>query len=159
LAVNFHGGTRSMGLMLASAAPIRVGFGHHAHSYLYSAKIPRAQEILGDERPVHTVEHLASAMFWMGVPRAEIPPARLFAPGLALVDRPYAVIHPFAARADKAWPAERFLTVANRLRERAGLESVFIGGPSDDFAPFIGFRQLRNAPLSDVKRVMCAAQL
>src|ERR1700675_2804589 len=29
LAINFHGGTRSMGLMLASAAPLRAGFGHH----------------------------------------------------------------------------------------------------------------------------------
>src|SRR5438105_10527286 len=32
LAINFHGGTRSIGLMLASAASLRVGFGHHAHS-------------------------------------------------------------------------------------------------------------------------------
>src|SRR5437016_13855447 len=75
LAINFHGGTRSMALMLASAASLRVGFGHHAHSYLYSAKIPRAQEIVGVERPVHTAEHLASAMFWLGVPRTAVPRA------------------------------------------------------------------------------------
>src|SRR5260370_9700654 len=65
LAINFHDGTRSMGLMLTSAA-VRVGFGHHTHSYLYSAKIPRAHQILGVDRPVHTPEHFAAAIFWMG---------------------------------------------------------------------------------------------
>ena len=75
--LNLHGGTRSMWLTAASGAEINAGFAHHAYSFLYSAKIPRAQEILGEERPVHTAEHLASAMFWMGVPRTEIPRARL----------------------------------------------------------------------------------
>ena len=48
-------------------------------AFLYSHRIPRAQEILGIERRVHTAEHLASAMFWMGVPQSEIPRAKLFA--------------------------------------------------------------------------------
>jgi ADP-heptose:LPS heptosyltransferase len=159
LAINFHGGTRSVGLMLASAAPLRAGFGHHAHSYLYSEKIPRAQEIFGVERPVHTAEHLASAMFWMGVPRAEIPRAKLFAAGPSPVAGAYAVIHPFASRADKAWPAERFVAVADHLRANAGLESVFVGGPFDDLAPFAQFRTFRDAPLAEVKRLMSAAHL
>ena len=79
MALNFHGGSRSMWLTAASGAEIRAGFAHHAYSFLYNAKIPRAQEILGEERRVHTAEHLASAMFWMGVPRTEIPRARLSA--------------------------------------------------------------------------------
>src|SRR5580704_1403122 len=54
LTLNLHGGTRSMVLTMASGAGIRAGFGHHRHSFLYSAKIPRAQEILREERPVHT---------------------------------------------------------------------------------------------------------
>jgi ADP-heptose:LPS heptosyltransferase len=159
LAINFHGGTRSIGLMLASAAPVRAGFGHHAHSYLYSAKIPRAQEILGVERAVHTAEHLASAMFWMGVPRVEIPRAKLFAAGPSPVPGAYAVIHPFASRADKAWPADGFVAVADHLRTRAGLEAVFVGGPTDDLSPFARFRTFHNAPLAELKRVMSAAQL
>src|SRR5260370_32398048 len=57
LAINFHGGTRSMGLMLTSAAA-REGFGHHTHRDLYSAKIPRAQAVMGLERPLHTAEPL-----------------------------------------------------------------------------------------------------
>jgi ADP-heptose:LPS heptosyltransferase len=77
LTLNLHGGTRSMALTMASRAGIRAGFAHHAYSLLYTARIPRAQEILGVERKVHTAEHIASAMFWMGVPPSEIPRARL----------------------------------------------------------------------------------
>ena len=76
LVLNLHGGTRSMMMTLASGARYRAGFGHHRYGFVYSHKIPRAQEILAAERPVHTAEHLASAMFWMGVPQQEIPPGK-----------------------------------------------------------------------------------
>jgi ADP-heptose:LPS heptosyltransferase len=79
VALNLHGGTRSMALTMASRAAVRAGFAHHAYSLLYNVRIPRAQEILGVERKVHTAEHIASAMFWIGVPQTEIPRARLFA--------------------------------------------------------------------------------
>jgi len=79
MVLNLHGGSRSMWMTLASGAKLKVGFGHHRYSWIYSHKIPRAQEILGEERPVHTAEHLASAMFWLGVTRTEIPRARLIA--------------------------------------------------------------------------------
>src|ERR1051325_2059724 len=77
--INLHGGTRSMILTAQSRARLRAGFAHHRYSFLYTDKIPTAQEILGVDRKVHTVEHLASAMFWLGVPRTEIPRAKLFA--------------------------------------------------------------------------------
>src|SRR5262249_51407175 len=93
LALNFHGGTRSMLMTLRSR--FRAGFGHHSGSLIYTHRIPRAQEILGIERPVHTAEHLASAMFWMGVPQTEIPRAKLFA---APFEKRRTVIHPFASR-------------------------------------------------------------
>jgi len=159
LAINFHGGTRSVKLMLASAAPLRAGFGHHAYSYLYSAKIPRAQEILGVDRAVHTAEHLASAMFWMGVPRVEIPRAKLFAKELLQIDRAYAVIHPFASRADKAWPAERFLAVAEHLRVRARMDAVFVGGAMDVLAPFGRYCTYSGTPLPELKNLISGAQL
>src|SRR5262245_13979482 len=79
LVLNLHGGTRSMWLTLASGVRYSAGFAHHRYSFIYSHKIPRAQEILGVERPVHTAEHLASAIFWMGVSRTEIPRAKLVA--------------------------------------------------------------------------------
>ena len=156
--INFHGGTRSMGLVLASAARTRIGFAHHAYSFLYTDRIPRAQEILGEERPVHTAEHLASAMFWLGVPRKEIPRARLSTPRVD-PPRPYAVIHPFASRADKAWPAEKFLEVSRQLLARHGLETVFLAGPADSTIPFDGLNVLANASLSAVKSVIASASL
>jgi len=157
--INFHGGTRSLGLMFASGAPVRVGFEHHAYSHFYTAKIPRAQEILGVERPVHTAEHLASAMFWMSVPQSEIPRAKIFATDPSPVSGAYAVIHPFAGRADKTWPADRFLEVANHLHAHSALEPVFVGGPDDDPAPFSAYRTFHNAPLAQIKGLMSNAQL
>ena len=160
LTLNFHGGTRSMWLTAASRARIRAGFRHHAYSFLYNVRIPRAQEILGVERKVHTAEHLASAMFFLGAPRAEIPRARLVA-AQSGDTRPtqYAVLHPFASTREKAWPMDRFIAVARHLRDRAGLEPVILAGPADDAAGLGEFRVYRNAPLSEVKRVMAGAQL
>src|SRR5262249_46473389 len=58
VALNLHGGARSIALTAASAAALRAGFAHHRYSFLYSQTIPRAQTILGEERKVHTAEHL-----------------------------------------------------------------------------------------------------
>ncbi|MBZ5633976.1 MAG: glycosyltransferase family 9 protein [Acidobacteriia bacterium] len=158
MALNFHGGSRSLWLTAASGAEIRAGFAHHTYSFLYNAKIPRAQEILGEERRVHTAEHIASAMFWMGVPRTEIPRAQLHAGPTPLAGA-YAVFHPFASTPEKTWPAERFLAVAEHLRDKAGLEPVFLAGPADDPDAFAKFRVIRNAPLTQVKSVVAGAQL
>lgn len=153
MALNFHGGSRSMWLTAASGAGIKAGFGHHAYSFVYNATIPRAQEILSEARRVHTAEHLASAMFWMGVPRAEIPRARLSAGPTPIVGA-YAVVHPFAATPQKTWPAERFLAVAETLRD-----PVFLAGPDDDASKFAQYRVIQNAPLAEVKSIIAGAQL
>ena len=158
MALNFHGGSRSMWLTATSGAQIKIGFAHHAYSFLYTDKIPHAQEILGDSRRVHTAEHLASAMFWMGVPRTEIPRAVLSA-GSVPRAAAYVVIHPFASTPHKTWPAEHFIAVAEHLRDKAGLEPVFLAGPADDPAAFRKFLVYRNAPLGEVKNLMAGAQL
>jgi ADP-heptose:LPS heptosyltransferase len=167
LALNLHGGTRSMVLTAASGARIRAGFGHHRYSFLYSAKIPRAQEILGEERPVHTAEHIASAMFWMGVPRGPIPRAKLVASapfgrgsvtGSEMPDGKYAVLHPFASEPAKTWPAGRFVEIATHLKAN-GLEPVFVAGPEDDASVFRSFRILRAAPLGQIKSLMAGARI
>jgi ADP-heptose:LPS heptosyltransferase len=156
LSINFHGGTRSAALTAASLAPKRAGFAHYRFRGLYNLRIPRAQEILGVERKVHTAEHLASAMFWLGVPPAEIPRARLFALAGAS-RRACAVLHPFASAPSKAWPAGRFVALASYLKARHGLESVIVGGESDDFSPFASFEYLRAAPLEKVKSLLSSA--
>lgn len=157
MALNLHGGTRSMALTTASAAPIRAGFEHHRYSFLYSDKIPRAQEILGEERPIHTAEHIASAVFWMGVPRYPIPRAKLAGTrGSEDLPAAYAVLHPFASQPDKTWPADRFLEVATHLNEN-GVAPLFVGGPADP--PFAGHRMWRGASLTTLKNAMSGAQI
>jgi len=165
LTLNLHGGTRSMVLTAASRAPLRAGFAHHRYSLIYTHRIPRAQAILGEERAVHTAEHIASAMFWLGVPATPIPRAILRAtkpaagPAPAIARGGYAVLHPFASEPAKTWPADGFLAVASHLKDVCGLEPVFLAGPRDDLRPFARFRVWNNTPLSDVKSLMAGAQL
>jgi len=153
VALNLHGGPRSAALALYSGARWRAGFAHYRFPGIYHWRIPRAQEILNVDRPVHTAEHQASAMFWLGVPPTEIPRARLFAdPSPAA--RPYAVIHPFASAPGKQWPPGRFAELAATL----DLDPVFTGGPSDDFTPFERFRVARGT-LAETKSLLAGASL
>jgi heptosyltransferase-3 len=158
LCLNLHGGTRSQILTVASLARVRAGFAHHRGSTIYNLKIPRAQRILGVERTVNTAEHLASAMFHLGVPLGEIPRAVLFAEPRPSA-RPYAVIHATAAAPYKIWPAERFLAVADHLARVRALEPVFIGGGADDLTPFGRYRVVAGAPLGEVKSLIAGSAL
>jgi heptosyltransferase III len=158
LCLDLHGGTVSARLTALSGARWRAGFAHYRWRAIYNVRIPRAQQILGEDRTVHTAEHLASAMFYLGAPRVEIPRARLFAdppPAAA----PYAVIHPIASQPDKTWPAECFRNAARWLREVMDLQAVFIGGAADDLTPFHEFRTLSGAPLADIKSLLRGASL
>ncbi len=153
LTINLHGGTRSALMTLKSGARWRAGFAHYSLRWIYNLRIPRAQEILGVDRVVHTAEHVASAMFWLGVPATDIPRAKLFSdPPVA--SRPYAVIHPFASAMEKQWPAERFAELAATLE----LEPVFIGTAADDFAPFKQYRCVTGS-LNETKRLLAGASL
>jgi ADP-heptose:LPS heptosyltransferase len=129
---------------------------------VYNVHIPRAQEILGVERKVHTAEHLASAVFYLGAPICEIPRAKVVlaggVPSGSACPTRTAVIHPFATTAGKTWGAGGFLAVAQRLKE-SGMEPVFIGGGGDDFSPFQAFRTIPGAPLSEIKAVIAGASL
>ena len=156
LALNLHGGATSVRLMLAAASGFRAGFGHFRFQPMYNVRIPRAQEILGVDRKVHTAEHLATAMFYLGVPQAEIPGARLFAEKLSR-PRPYAVLHPFASAADKTWQAENFLAVADHFQAHLGMEAVFVAGPNEDLSAFSEHTCLPGAPLEELKSLLQSA--
>lgn len=158
LCVNFHGGTRSAWLTAASGAPLRAGFAHFRNQSLYNSHIGRAQEILNVQRTVHTAEHLASAMFWLGAARTEIPRAKLIARN-PQPQRPLAVIHAVAATPQKTWRADGFLAVADHLRA-AGTEPVFIGANAGELAPFSStFRTMAGAPLEEIKALLSSASL
>jgi heptosyltransferase III len=156
LCLNFHGGTRSAWMTAASGARYRAGFGHFRHRFVYNLRIPRAQQILNVDRKVHTAEHLASAMFWLGAPRMEIPRARLVSSQSATPE-PVAVIHPVAATSQKTWPATGFLAVAEHLRAQ-GIEPVFIGAATDDLRPFSAHKSQAGS-LSELKSLLASASL
>ncbi len=160
LALNLHGGPRSAWLTAASLARRRAGFSHYrSAAWLYNVKIPSAQTVLGVDGPVHTAEHLAAAMFYLGARRMEIPRARLFAPRPPARSSPYAVIHAFASQPDKTWPADRFAEAARHIQREFGLEPVFIGAAADDLAPFAGFRCIAGSSLKDVQTLLSGAAL
>jgi heptosyltransferase III len=158
LCLNLHGGTRSLALTAASRARFTAGFSHFRNSWLYKVRIPRAQQILGEERTVHTAEHLASAMFYLGVPRREIPRARLYPKDPPR--RPaFAMFHPFASTPGKAWTTAGFVEVGRAVRRSLGLDVVVLGGADDDLTPYAEFECLKGAPLEEVKSVLYGASL
>ena len=121
LCLNFHGGTRSAWMTELSGARYRAGFGHYRQQFVYNVRIPRAQEILHVDRKVHTAEHVASAIFFLGAPICEIPRAKLVARATGWrTDSPTpgsAVIHAVAATPEKTWRAENFLAIAGHLAQ------------------------------------------
>jgi ADP-heptose:LPS heptosyltransferase len=170
LCLNLHGGGRSAWMTALSGARYRAGFGHFRYQAVYNVRIPRAQEILGVERKVHTAEHLASAVFYLGAAICEIPRAKVVVgnagtsagtagmSACATGAKATAVIHPFATTAGKTWGAGGFVEVAQHLRQ-TGVEPVFIGGGGDDFSPFRAFRVISGAPLSEIKSLIAGASL
>lgn len=151
LCLNLHGGTRSARLTLLSGASVRAGFDIFRPGWIYHRRIPTAQETLGIARRVHTAEHMASAVFALGVPIAEVPRARVFPPGgrsAYAPEQPYAVIHPLAATPEKTWPG--FAAFARQI----DLEPVFIGGPGEDLSDFSFGRTVIGAPLPEISRLI-----
>jgi len=158
LCLNLHGGTRSARLTLLSGARLRAGFDIFRPSWAYNISIPTAQEILGVTRRVHTAEHQASAVFYLGVPLQEVP--RAVVPALPVpAAAPYAVLHPMAATPEKTWPASFFLELARYVSHDLGLEPVFIGGPGEDLSRFQIWRTLAGQPLAAVAQLLRGATL
>ena len=160
LCLNLHGGTRSAWLTAASGARWRAGFGHFRNGSVYNVRIPRAQEILGFERTVHTAEHLASALFYLGAPVGDVPRARLYAHQLRSLTlaAPVGVIHPVAAAPEKTWSATGFVAIAEHLKA-SGIEPVFIGAAGDNLSPFAEYRTVQGAPLKEVKSLLASSSL
>ena len=160
--LNLHGGPRSAWMTALSGARWRAGFRHFRQQFAYNVHIPRAQQILNVERTVHTAEHLASAMFFLGAPVEEIPRGRLSAANNMLLSGDKltgaTVIHPIAATPGKTWRAEGFLEIARRLRASSA-RAVFIGGRGEDLSRFHEFPTLSGAPLSEIKSLLASASL
>src|SRR5438270_13440753 len=156
LCLNLHGGTRSQWMTALSGAKFRAGFANHSVTIAYNLRIPRAQRILGVHRTVHTAEHLASAVFALGVPVRDVPRGELFCAESPLSGK-YAVLHPFASAPDKQWPAERFCEVARYL-QLWNIKPIFLIGPNDDAGPFLAHQVFRGS-LEEVKQILSKACL
>ncbi|HLI30183.1 MAG TPA: glycosyltransferase family 9 protein [Terriglobia bacterium] len=144
LCLNLHGGPTSTFLAQFSGARWKVGFEHFRRRMIYDVTIPDARRIL-DQTVVHTAEHQAAALFWLGVPRRPAPPSELFvteagrsawrkererlgiAPG-----RDYALLHPPALYFTKQWPPERFAKLGRYLEDELGVMAVFSCGPGEN---------------------------
>ena len=143
LCMNLHGGPTSRLLTRASGARWKVGFAHFRSPRLYDVLLPDARLILG-QPSVHTAEHQASAFFYLGLPRQEIPRAQLFVSAENLAwwqekkaslgippGRTYAILHPTALYATKQWPSENFARLGTYLEHDAGMIPVFSCGSGE----------------------------
>jgi len=158
LCLNFHGGTRSTWMTELCGARYRAGFRHYRQQFVYNVQIPRAQEILQVDRKVHTAEHLASAVFYLGAPVSEIPRAKLAVTATApAVGVRAAIVHAVAATPGKTWPAARFLEIAAHLAQ-SGHTPVFVGAADDDLSAFAEYRTLK-ASLTELKSLLANAAL
>lgn len=144
--LNLHGGPSSTTLMAASGAQWKVGFWHFRHQRLYDVLVPDALKIL-NKPSIHTAEHQACALFWLGLPQTEIPGARLevsdenarwwsaerAAMGIPS-GQPYAVVHPTALYPTKQWAPENFARIGSFLETEAGLKIIYPAGPGESAA-------------------------
>jgi len=143
LCVNLHGGPTSTLLAGLSGASWKAGFEHHRARALYQILIPDARIILG-QPAIHTAEHQASAFFYLGLPRRDIPRAQLFVNAAhaawweekrssldLAAPREYALLHPAALYVTKQWAPEHFARLGAYLEREARLATVFSCGPGE----------------------------
>ena len=161
LCINLHGGPSSRLLTRMCGARIKVGFEHFRSPSRYHILVPDARLILG-QPTVHTAEHQACAFFYLGLPRQEIPRARIEVSaehetwwrdkraGLGLAPgEEYVMIHPTALYATKQWAAEKFAQLAAALEREKGFKPVFSCGPGEGAV----LDAIQNASGSPVRRL------
>ncbi len=139
LVIDLQGLFRSGFLAMASGAPVRIGFAaaRELGWMFYTDKIPksppdehaadrnyRIAPLLGFDKRAKDFsicltdadrEHAANLLQECGVAR----------------DCGYAVLVPVTRWETKCWPPDRYGALAKQLRDRHGLTSVLVGGPSD----------------------------
>jgi heptosyltransferase-3 len=178
LCLNLHGGPTSSLMTWLSGARWKVGFEHFRRHRIYQILVPDARTILG-QSTIHTAEHQASAFFYLGLPRQEIPPARLFvAPAHAAwwkearashgipPECEYAQLHPTALYATKQWAPEDFARLGRWLERKAGLRVIYSCGPEEspvldavEKAAGQAIHRLTGPGLGQFAAVLASAQL
>jgi len=178
LCVNLHGGPASVFLTRWSSAGIKVGFHHYRARSAYNILVPDAKLIL-DQTTVHTAELQAAAFFHLGLPRRNVPGARLvvtphhqdqWKEKLAVLgvgrDKEYALIHPTALYATKQWAPQNFALLGNYLQREKGLLPIYSCGPGEssvldavEQAAGAAIRRLDGASLGEFAAALAGARL
>jgi ADP-heptose:LPS heptosyltransferase len=144
--LNLHGGPTSACLTTASGARWKLGFHHFRMRWVYHFLVPDARGFLGQDE-IHTAELQAAALFWFGMPRTEVPPARLMIrpsdeewwrarrTQLGIPpDQKYALLNPPARLTAKQWSPERYAQVGTYLQHELGLLPLYQSGPGESAA-------------------------
>jgi heptosyltransferase-3 len=143
LTVNQHGGPTSALLTAATLSPVRVAWEETQFSFLANVRVPRPKVYFGGRR-AHVAEQRISQLWQLGLPKAPVPPARVFPQGDALTSvrtlladkgippgRPYAVLQPGAAFATRRWALGNFAALADWLASEWNLAPVVLLGPRE----------------------------
>jgi lipopolysaccharide heptosyltransferase III len=176
--VNLHGGPTSAFFTRWGGAGCKVGFHHYRTRGAYHVLVPDARMILGHP-DVHTAELQAAAFFHLGLPKSEVPRARISvspqhhdwwekkreALGVAL-NQEYALLHPTALYATKQWAPENFARVGAYLEREKGLSPVYSCGPGEtavldavERAAGSGVRRIEGAGLGEFAAALAGARL
>lgn len=123
-------------LVYFSGAPIRAGWAESQLSFLLTHTYRRPTD-----PPAHTIENRLGILRAVGIepdgPAMEIhygSEERLFAERffkdfkIDLSQEVVVGIHPFASRAEKAWPDKNAMELLKRLEHRAGIRPLVVGG-------------------------------
>ena len=178
LCLNLHGGPTSAFITRWSGATCKVGFHHYRGRRAYDILVPDARSILGHP-DVHTAELQAAAFFHLGLPKREVPRARIFIGsrhggwwekkraelGVSR-NQEYALIHPTALYATKQWAPENFAQIGDHLEREKGLLPVYSCGPGESAvldavgrASRSALRRLEGASLGEFAAALSGARL
>lgn len=176
--VNLHGGPTSAFFTRWAGATCKVGFHHYRARGTYHILVPDARMMLGHP-DVHTAELQAAAFFHLGLPKSDVPRARIFVSprhedwwekkrgelGIA-PDREYALIHPTALYATKQWAPENFARTGAHLEREKGLLPLYSCGPGEsavldavERASGSAIRRLQGAALGEFAAAVAGARL
>ena len=142
--INLHGGSTSAWLTALSGARYRVGDHRFRNAFAYNVQVD-STSTRSPENKIHTVEHQIEWLRVLGLPKAEIPPLKVFLnptlkaaandhlekAGLEPGSR-YAVIQPTSKFYTKQWTAEGFAEIADYLKKSHGLSVLLTGGPGEE---------------------------
>ncbi len=145
LAINLHGGSRSVLYTYFTQALYKVGAKSFRHSFIYDIEVPSPEELWQGKPPLHTVKNQLALIKYLGVPinseELYIPVdedskgrlrAKLNCWGIKRRD-PFFLIHPAATFPSKQWGGDKFAHLADWLRERYGYPVVLVVGEGEEY--------------------------